>query len=113
MNIAPDQKPRLGFLRRALNQLRRLLIPSAVIVASLLVLAEWPVIARSGTGIDADSNTFQGACDGVPNTPFLTIVYGTVALDSGGAPTGTVVTAVSPRATWSAASKSSLRDTTV
>ena len=38
-----------------------------------------------------------GVCPSVPNTPFFTIVYGTVTLDGAAAPVGAVVEARSPR----------------
>ena len=42
-------------------------------------------------------SVMAGVCPPVPNTPFFTIVYGTVTLDGAPAPVGTVVEARSPR----------------
>ena len=48
-------------------------------------------------GIRGHRPVAAGVCPPVPNTPFFTIVYGTVTLDDADAPVGTVVEALSPR----------------
>lgn len=48
-------------------------------------------------GIEERRPVAAGVCPPVPNTPFFTIVYGTVALDDSDAPVGTMIEARSPR----------------
>jgi hypothetical protein len=72
-----------------MNKYRFLRLPLIValvasICADLMGIGGWRPVAA-------------GVCPPVPNTPFFTIVYGTVTLDDADAPIGTVVEARSPR----------------
>ena len=62
-----------------------------------LILALVISISAGLIRIEDSRSVVAGVCPPVPNTPFFTIVYGTVTLDSAAAPVGTVVEARSPR----------------
>jgi len=62
----------------------QIVILVASICAGLMGIGGWRPVAA-------------GVCPPVSNTPFFTIVYGTVTLDTAAAPVGTVVEARSPR----------------
>lgn len=62
-----------------------------------LLLALAIGISAGLMGLGGRRPVAAGVCPPVPNTPFFTIVYGTVTLDGAPAPVGTVVEARSPR----------------
>ena len=62
-----------------------------------LLLALVIGISAGLIGIRSHRPVMAGVCPPVANTPFFTIVYGTVTLDGVAAPVGTVVEARSPR----------------
>ncbi len=74
-------------------------IKAAIILSLLFFLIPSRSSALAITPVDGEIQSDQpdAVCPGVQNTPFFTIVYGTITLNGSAAPVGSLVKAYSPR----------------